>query len=217
MKDFFKVALKGREETGKNACHKVRASGDVPAVFYGPGCEGGLAVKADLRELTPVFRAGNWETTVLQVTLPDGTEEMALMKDVTRNPLTGDLLHIDFYKLIKGHKVSVNVPVEIIGREACIGAKAGGVIELQLHEVEMEVLPSEIPDAIVVDVTSLDLDESILLSELPFPESAHLLNDGDSIVVVVSRPRAIAEEEEGAEEAPAEVEVVAKGKQAEEE
>lgn len=216
MKELAKVALQERHETGKGACRKLRAEGQIPAVFYGPGYEGGLTVRADLLELAPVFKSGNWETSVLQLALPDGKEEMAIMKDVARDPLTGDLLHVDFYKLVKGHKVSVNVPVELVGRETCVGAKAGGVVELHLHEVVMDVLPSEIPDSVVVDISGLNLDESVLLSELSFPESAHVYAEDDAVVVAVSRPRSVEEEEE-AEEEVTEVEVVAKGKQIEEE
>lgn len=214
MKDVFKIALTGREETGKGACRKVRAEGFVPVVFYGPGIEGALAAKADLKDLQPVFRAGNWETTLIHLSLPDGTEETALMKDVARDPLNGDLLHVDFYKLVKGHKVTVNVPVELVGREECPGAKAGGVVELHLHEVEMEVLPTEIPESIVVDVAALGLDDAILVCQISFPESAHLLVDADEVVVAVSRPRGLVDSEEA--EAPAEVEVVGKGKKGEE-
>lgn len=218
MRNVFKIALEGREETGKSVCRKLRGEGFIPVVFYGPGVEGALSAKADLKEIQPVFKAGNWETTLIDLVLPDGTEESAIMRDVARHPISDELLHVDFYKLVKGQKISVRVPVELVGREACIGAKEGGIIELHLHEIEMEVLPAEIPQSILVDVSALDLDDMVLVSELTFPESAHLLVDESELVAAISRPRAVDEEEveeaEASEEA--EVEVVGKGKKDEE-
>ena len=107
----------------------------------------------------------------------------------------------------------VNVPVELVGRETCIGLKQGGVIDQLLHDIEMDVLPGEIPDAIVIDVTNLELEKSIHVRDLTFPPSAELKMHTEEIVVTVITPRAAIEEAaELSEEEPKEVEVLAKGK-----
>jgi large subunit ribosomal protein L25 len=143
------------------------------------------------------------------------------MREIQRDPLTGDVLHIDFLQLLSGHKVYVNVPVEITGRDRCIGVKQGGVFEQLLHELEMYVLPKEIPDSIIVDVSGLGIDDAVYVKDLSLPESAVIEQDPESAVVIVTYATVPElpeeEEEEAAEEGAMEVEVVGKGKAKEEE
>lgn len=141
------------------------------------------------------------------------------MRDLQRDPLTGDILHVDFLQLQKGHRVSVNVPVEILGREKCAGIRQGGVFEQLIHEVEMEVLPREIPDSIVIDITALPIEGTVRIADVKLPESAVLTLSPEEVIVTVVHARVEAEVEEGAEEEEetAEVEVVSKGKAKEEE
>jgi large subunit ribosomal protein L25 len=147
--------------------------------------------------------------------LPDGRVEEALIKDLVRNPLTGDVLHMDFYQLVKGHKVTVKVPVELLNRETCVGVKTGGILEFLEREVEISVLPREIPEKIMIDVSALGLEESVHVRDLELPESSETLTDGNVVIVTVARAREVAEEV--AEEETPEVEVVGKGKKPEEE
>ena len=135
------------------------------------------------------------------------------MREVQRDCISGKILHVDFMQLMSDRKIMVNVPVELVGREACVGLKQGGVIDQLLHDIEMDVLPGEIPDAIVIDVTNLELEKSIHVRDLTFPPSAELKMHTEEIVVTVITPRAAIEEAaELVEEEPKEVEVLAKGK-----
>jgi large subunit ribosomal protein L25 len=157
--------------------------------------------------------SAHWETVRIDAVLPDGTEEMCLMRDIQRDPLTDEVLHIDFLKLVSGHKVYVNVPIEVTGRDRCVGVKQGGVFEQVIHELEMLVLPREIPDAITVDVSGLGLDEAIHVKDLSLPASAVLEQDPESAVVMVTYAKtAVMPEEAAAEEEEMEVEVLSKGK-----
>ncbi len=217
MNEAYRINLEARDTTGKEAARKVRAEGFVPAVFYGPNIEKSLAVKVKLEEITPVTKTSEWETSRLELVLPDGTEEDALIKELVRNPLTGEILHMDLYQLVKGHKVTVNVPVELENRESCAGVKAGGILEFLEREVEISVLPREIPDKIHIDVAALDLEQSVTVADIALPESAEVLTDESVVIVTVAHPRAEAPALETEEEAEQEVEVVGKGKQAEEE
>jgi large subunit ribosomal protein L25 len=217
-----KLTLKKRSKTGKEVSKKLRSGGVIPAVFYGPELDEAIPVIVESKNVLQYANSPHWETVRIDATLPDGSEEMCLMRDVQRDPLTGDVLHIDFLQLLSGHKVYVNVPVEISGREHCVGVKQGGVFEQVMHELEMYVLPKEIPDSIVVDVSELGIEDTIYVKDLELPESAAIEHDPESAVVMVTYATMPElpeeEEEEEAEEGEEmEVEVVGKGKAKEEE
>jgi len=217
-----KLTLKKRSKTGKEVSKKLRSGGVIPAVFYGPELDEAIPVIVESKNVLQYANSPHWETVRIDATLPDGSEEMCLMRDVQRDPLTGDVLHIDFLQLLSGHKVYVNVPVEVSGREHCVGVKQGGVFEQVIHELEMYVLPKEIPDSIVVDVSELGIEDAVYVKDLELPESAAIEHDPESAVVMVTYATMPElpeeEEEEEAEEGEEmEIEVVGKGKAKEEE
>ncbi|MFP4481656.1 MAG: 50S ribosomal protein L25 [Thermovirgaceae bacterium] len=216
-----KLKLKKRDKTGKEVSKKLRAGGVIPAIFYGPELDEAVPVIVEAKNVLPYANSAHWETVRIDATLPDGREEMCLMRDIQRDPLTGDVLHIDFLQLLSGHKVYVNVPVEITGRDRCVGVKQGGVFEQIMHELEMYVLPKEIPDSIIVDVSGLGIEDAVYVKDLPIPESAVIEQDPESAVVMVTYATMPElpeeEEEEAAEGEEMEVEVVGKGKAKEEE
>ena len=208
-----RIKLETREATGKQHCKKVRQEGKIPGVLYGPGYPGSLPFYVAAQSITPIAKTGRWETARLHVETPGGKKELCLMRDLQRDPLTGNILHVDFLQLKKGHKVSVNVPVEITGRDKCAGIKQGGIFEQLIHEVEMEVLPREIPDSIVIDISSLHIDGSVRIEDVHLPESAVISFSPEEVVVMISHARVEAEVPVGEEEeGTAEVEVVSKGK-----
>ena len=212
MSDILQVTLEAREKSGKQEATKLRKDGYVPAVFYGSGYPDSIPVKVKTKEILPAFNSGHWETFRLDVVLPNGKTEMALMRDVQRNFLNGSLLHIDFYQLVSGQKVQVEVPIDIINRDSCAGVKAGGVLEQLVHEVSVNVLPREIPDVLAVDVRNLDLGMEIKLKDLPLPESAELLDDPNTVVVLAAEPKTSEVTTSEGEVEQKEVEVLAKGK-----
>ncbi len=213
MSGFIPVTLETREGIGKEKNGKLRAAGYLPAVFYGPDYKEGLPVRLQAKSLLPHLRNAHWETVRLEVTLPNGKQEMALLRDLQRNCISGEVLHMDLYQLVRDHKVRVAVPVRVVNREGCPGVKAGGVFELLHHVVEMEVLPREIPDEIVIDISSLQKGKSIHVRDCVLPESAEVELDPEEILALVSEPRAEEEAATGEEGATAmDVEVVQKGK-----
>jgi len=218
MSSIVKIAMKKREGSGKEISKKYRAGGEVPAVFYGPEYRESVPVLVDKKAIAPYANSAHWETVRIDAGLPDGKTEMCLMREIQRNSITGEILHIDFYQLLKGHKVLVKVPVEIINKESCAGVKKGGVLEHVLHEIEMEVLPREIPDSLVVDVASLEIEDVVHVKDIAIPESAEIDEAMESVVLMITHARIEVEETgEEEEEEVMEVEVVAKGKGKEEE
>lgn len=153
MADMVKIVLEERNEKGKQAVKKLRPTGYVPAVFYGPEYRDAVTVKVKASDIAAVIRSGHWETVRFNASLPNGREEMCLMRNIQRNLLNNEIIHIDFIQLLKGHKIAVNIPVVLEGREDCVGLKHGGIIEQLLYEVEIEVLPTEIPNSVSIDVS----------------------------------------------------------------
>jgi large subunit ribosomal protein L25 len=212
-----KIKLASRAGTGKGTCRKLRAKGVAPAVFYGPEFKESVAGAVDLREISRVANSPNWETNMIDLELPDGRVEMALLREVQRHALTQNILHVDFYQLVKDRKVRVAVPVRLINKDTSPGVKMGGLLEQPLRDIEIMVLPKEIPSEIVIDAAKMQLGDERFVRELRMPESAELITPEDSVVVMIARPRSVSETAEPADESPAEVEVVGKGKRREEE
>jgi large subunit ribosomal protein L25 len=211
-----KIKFTSRTGAGTGACRKLRARGVVPAVFYGPEYAKSVVGSVNERELLRVVDAPNWETNMIDLEMPDGRVEMALLRSVQRNVVSNAILHIDLYQLVKDRKVRVDIPIRLVNRDVAIGVKMGGVLEQPMREVEILVLPREIPSEIVLDAAKMSLGSEVLVRDLELPPSAELVTPEDSIVVLVAHPRAdVGTPEEETAEAT-EVEVVGKGKRREE-
>jgi large subunit ribosomal protein L25 len=208
-----RIKFTKRTTTGKGVCRKLRAGGLIPAVFYGPEYGKSEVGHVDVKELSRVANAANWETNMIDLEMPDGRVEMALLRDIQRHVTTQNILHVDLYQLVKGHKVKVAVPVRVINKEISAGVKLGGMLEQPVREVEILVLPREIPSEIVIDTAKMAMGSEVFVRDLTLPESAEIITPEDLIVVMVTRPKSLAEtpESEDAEESK-EVEVVGKGK-----
>jgi large subunit ribosomal protein L25 len=173
----------------------LRKSGVVPAVFYGPK-EEATAVAIDARKLQHVWKEAG-ETTI--VTLKGlGEDKDTLIHDVQFHPVTGSLLHADFYVLEKGKKIRIKVPIEFTGQAPA--EKAGHVIVKALHEVEIEVAPAELPHHLEVDLGALkELADHITAAQIKLPPSAELITHGEEIVASAT---AFVEEKEEITPAP---------------
>ncbi|MDR1136796.1 MAG: 50S ribosomal protein L25 [Synergistaceae bacterium] len=213
-----KIKFTGRTEVGKSTCRKLRTKGVIPAVFYGPEYKESVVGTVNLKELSHVANSPNWETNMIDLEMPDGRVEMALLRSVQRHAVSRNILHVDLYQLMKDHKVKVAVPVRVINKDVSAGVKMGGVLEQPVRDIEMLVFPREIPSEIVLDTAKLQLGSEIFVRDLERPSSAELITSEDSVVVIVSRPRTMTETPaEEPENEAAEVEVVSKGKHKEEE
>ncbi len=160
----------------------IRQRGFAPAVFYGPK-EDATPIVIDARKLASIWKAAG-ETTIIKL---EGAGEGldTLIKDVQIHPVTGEILHADFYALEKGKKVEISVPLHFIGEAPA--EKLGGVISKALHEVEIEVSAAELPHALDVDLALLaDLNSHITAGQIKLPPSATLKIDADEIVASVT-------------------------------
>ena len=127
-------------------------------VLYGPDYKSGLAGTVAAKTIAPVANGGHRETTLIELTIDDGTTASALIRDVQRHPLTRQIRHIDLYQVLKGHKVKVEIPVRVANVEASKGVKEGGLLTHAARLILVEVQPSDIPEEIVVDAKDLEID-----------------------------------------------------------
>lgn len=172
--DFIKLNMEKRDAVGKEACGRLRRSGSIPVVLYGPDYREALSLQIKTDDFMPILRGSYWNTMKFDVTLPSGATEMCMIKDLTKNFVNDEVLHIDFYQMVKGHKVTVRVPIEVVGKEACAGVKAGGKFAQYANEVEISVLPREIPDSVVLDVSNLAIGTVVSFNDLDLPDSSEI-------------------------------------------
>lgn len=190
----------------------LRKEGKVPAIFYSKHHEP-LPIQFSERAIHPLVFTSKTHLITLNV---DGNEELdCIIKDVQFDPTTEKIVHIDLLGLQKGEKITIEVPVQIIG--SAIGIKEGGVLQHTLHKVDIECLPSDIPEHIEIDVTNLKLGHAIHVGDLSF-ENLTLVNNPEAIIVSVTHPKVEKETAPATEgQQSAEPEVIGKGKAQEEE
>jgi large subunit ribosomal protein L25 len=183
------------KERGNGSSEELRTQGLVPAVFYGPK-EASTPIVIDSQKLERVWKEAG-ETTIVKLT-GAGEAKDTLIHDIQVHPVTGKVLHADFYVIEKGKKVTLKVPLEFVG--SAPAEKLGGIAVKTLHEVEIEVAPAELPHHIDVDMAALEtVGAHITASEIKLPPSATLITAADEIVV------SIVEFKEEKEEAPGEL------------
>lgn len=178
-----RIAAEPRTEFGKGGARRTRRAGKVPAVLYGHGSDvRHIALPA--RELSHAFKGASGPNVLLSLDLPDG-RELALPRQVQRDPLRGDLTHIDLLLVRRGEKVAVDVPIVFVGEAPA--AKAGGALDQQATFLHVEAEATHIPTQFEVDISGLTEigGHGILAKDVPLPEGTTLLSDPEAIVVHV--------------------------------
>ncbi|CAN5299861.1 50S ribosomal protein L25/general stress protein Ctc [soil metagenome] len=202
-----------RSDVGKGVARSLRREGKIPAVIYGHAREP-QPLAIDQRELDRLLSHIAAESTVIELSF-DGSTSRTLIREIQRHPFKPQILHVDFQELVAGEKVTVDVPIILVGVPEGVRAE-GGVLDQTMRELSIHVDPSNIPNHIDVDVTALNIGNSVHVSDLSLPEGVEVLDDEDSTICVVSAPRAVVEEtpvEVAAEEGVEEPEVIGKGKE----
>jgi len=208
-----------RTPGNKNAARRVRRDGKVPAVVYGAGKDA-LSVSVDPRQVKSILHSKTGHNTIFDLTL-DGEKTKAMIVDWQYEPIKGALLHIDLKRIAMDKKLVVAVPIMLKGEAAGVKTE-GGILEHMLREVELECLPGDIPASIEADVTDLVFGKVIRVEDLPQSDKYKYVTEANQPVAhittvkeeVVATPEAVAAD---AAAAPAEPEVIKKGKQETEE
>jgi len=208
-----------RETRGKNAARRVRLTGQVPAVLYG-GKGGSQALEVNAKQVAAILRSPSGHNTIFKVKTKD-TEQTAILKDWLVDPVKGHLLHVDLLRIAMDVRMRVKVPVHTFGEAQGVKLQ-GGIFEMVTREVEIECLPSEIPTEFRMDISELMIGTQLRASDIQIdPEKIKLVTDPLRVLAHVVALRV--EEEKPAEAvaaevaAPAEPEVIKKGKKEAEE
>ncbi|HJV65559.1 MAG TPA: 50S ribosomal protein L25 [Geomonas sp.] len=182
-----------RELTGKGICRRLRSAGRIPGVVYGKGMAP-VAISLETRQFSEAIAGEGGRNHIL--TLVGGGSldgETVIVADLLQDAIKRTPRHVDLHKINLSDKVKVHVPVRLVGTAA--GAKAGGMVDFAMHELEVECLPVHIPEYISVDVTELTIGHSIHLGEVPAPVGIVILGDPKAAVIsILGRKAAEAEE-----------------------
>src|SRR3954466_13749178 len=203
------LAVEERPEQGSRSVRRLRKSGFVPGIVYGGGSGECTAFKVDARELRHALHAGS---AVLDLKVGSETVIPVMVKDQQLHPVPSDVMHVDLIQVNLREKVHAPVLVELVGAEEAPGVKGGGVLEQVTRELNVEALPTDIPENITIDVSHLEAAGTMHLSEVSAPEGVVFLDDPDeTIIATITIPTEEPEEPEVEEE----TELVGEGEAAE--
>ena len=193
MSDTLNLPAETRERAGKGASRALRREGRVPAVVYG-GKEEPLAIHVEEKLLVKRLSTGHFLNSIIEIEV-DGKKLRTLPKDVAFHPVTDRPLHADFLRLSKDSTVHVNVPVLFINEEGSPGLKRGGVLNIVRHELELICEADKIPEDIQIDVTGLDIGDSIHISYVKLPQgSTSAITDRDFTIATIIAPSGLRSE-----------------------
>jgi large subunit ribosomal protein L25 len=186
------LALTSRAAEGSRSARRLRRTGQVPGVIYGGGAEPELfAVDARVLRNT-LAHAG----AILEVTVDGGDATPVLVKDVQRHPVRGDAVHVDLLRVRMDEAIHTTTTLELIGADVAPGVAEGGVLSQGVVELNIEALPGDIPDTIQVDVSGLQINETVTLATVTPPSGVTLLDDPETVIATVTPPTVEPVEEE---------------------
>jgi large subunit ribosomal protein L25 len=205
-----------RAASGKGPARQLRRAGQIPGVLYGEGKS--ILLTLQSIELARVLKAGSGENALisLKITSPTGAEtRTAILRDLQRDPITGEVLHADLFEISMNKTIRIRVPIAVVG-DVPAGVKEGGVLQHSLREIEIECLPAQIPGRIEIDASALNVGDSVHLRDLKVGEGVRLIGDADLALVSVAAPMSEAKLEQILAGTPAETkepEVIGKAKE----
>ena len=217
MTQVLNVEAEPREDFGKNAARRMRRAGQIPAVVYGGGGPA-IPVSIDPKKISAIFHSESGHNAIFTLDIRGKAPARVMLRDWQVDPIHGDLLHVDMVRVARDAKLKVRVPIHITGEPKGVKVQ-GGIFEFMLREVDVECLPDDIPDHITVDVTELLIGKNLRVSDLPLGPNVKVLSEASRVVAHVVVLKAVEEKpaEAAIEVAPAEPELIRKGKAEEEE
>lgn len=212
MEDI-KLIAKKRDLEGSSNARRLRAVGNLPGIVYGAGKEP-VSILVDLHDFEQILHHHTSESLLVEVDVEGEGIVSVLVKDVQHHPVTSELLHVDLLRVEANKPIQVDIALELVGESA--GVKAGGILDHVMHAISVECLPADLVEKFEVDVSGMEIGQSLQVSDLGIDSKYKILVDGEAIVTAVHGPTAEEEPEgEGAEEAAAEPEVIGEKKEEE--
>ncbi|HVV93201.1 MAG TPA: 50S ribosomal protein L25/general stress protein Ctc [Hyphomicrobiales bacterium] len=190
------LEAEARDRVGKGAARALRREGKIPAVIYGDR-QAPAGVALDRNQMTLLVRGGGFMTTLFELKVGDRPAERVIPRDFQLDPVRETLMHVDFLRLGKDAVIDVEVPVHFVGQDRSPGIKRGGVLNIVRHRVELHVRADAIPEFIEIDVSELDINDSVHISAAKLPEGARpVIHERDFTIATVAAPTVMAAEEE---------------------
>ena len=189
MSEQVVLQVEPRSETGKGAARRIRASGKIPGNVYGHGAEP-TAVQADELQFKALISKISTENTLIDLKVGDGKPKAVLIREIQRHPYRSSILHVDFFEITAGEKIRVAVPVRLEGNP--IGVRNGGILQVIRYELEIECLPREIPSSFEVDISEMEIGDSLHISAIDTGDVT-LLDDESLTVCTVVAPKVVEE------------------------
>jgi large subunit ribosomal protein L25 len=184
-----------RTERKKGAARRLRADGKIPAVLYGPGAET-VAIAIDTADLEKAIKNKAGSQAFFNIVIDDSDSKTAMVKDIQAHPVSRDMIHADFYEIAMDRKIRAMAPVTITGKS--VGVEKGGMVQIIRRELEVLCYPSKMPEEIEIDITDLDIGDSVHIEDLPAEEGFEYPHEVDFTVLTILSGRP--EEEEEVEE-----------------
>lgn len=184
-----------RSATGNGPARQLRMQGKMPAVLYGPKTES-ILLAIDVKELETCLKDGSVAQSIFNLTV-EGSKKKAsavMIREMQRHPVSGDFLHADFYEIDMKNKIRVMVPVTTVGKSQ--GVELGGTLQIVRREIEVLCLPTNIPENFEIDITELDMGDSVHVDDLDLAEDIELPPDVNFTVLTVMAPKIEEEPEE---------------------
>src|SRR5881409_747215 len=186
MAQTVSLSASPRQATGKGAARQARFRGRVPAVIYGHGRDT-QPLELEAKALEKALQGVEPASTIIDLAV-DGKTVKTLIREIQRHPIRPDIIHVDFYEIHASEKVKLKVPVHLVGNPDGV-RNAGGVLDQVTREVEIEVLPADIPDRVELDVNTLKIGDSLHVRDLTIPD-AKILTEAELTIATVVPPRA---------------------------
>jgi large subunit ribosomal protein L25 len=183
------LKVESRETRGKGAARQLRRDGLIPGSLYGRDIDT-ISVTTDVREFAALVSAISVENTIVELSVDGDAPRRVLIREIQRHPVRPDFLHVDFYEIRAGEKLKVNVPVHLVGTP--IGVRNGGTLQQVRHELEIECLPSEIPPSFEVDISGLEIGDSLHISDVD-SGGLDILEEAGRTICTVAAPRVVEE------------------------
>jgi large subunit ribosomal protein L25 len=191
----FDIHATVRKTAGNSPARALRRSGQMPAVLYGPNTDP-ISLSVNVKELEQILKKGNIGSIILNVVIENGKKvtKPAMIKELQSHPVSGNFIHIDFYEIDMQRKINVMIPVVAKGKSK--GVELGGLLQIVRREIEVLCFPGDIPPAIEVDITDLDIGDSVHIEDVELGDNIELQEDTNFTLITVLSPKLEEEEEE---------------------
>ncbi|MGM0454446.1 MAG: 50S ribosomal protein L25/general stress protein Ctc [Thermodesulfobacteriota bacterium] len=197
--DIIKLSAQPRRETGKGAARSLRRAGRIPAVLYGADIES-QPLSVSIQELERMFNNPRFTRGLINLAVENAgnRRQTVMIKEFQRDPVKDHYIHIDFFEIKMDQKISVMVPVTTTGTSN--GVEEGGILQIIRRELEVYCLPANIPEQIEIDISAMEMGDSVHVSEVPLPENVEIPYEVDFTILTVVSPKMEEPEEEVLEE-----------------